>query len=179
MNFIPIQNVSVFSYKNKLFLVSDSGILNIDVTHFLPYIIIVLDKDRIELKNIKNNLRYDTLNKRLSNIITAKLDTLSNVIKRKLFLFGIGFRSWTYKSDSLKNYIILKVGFSRDISIEIPKSILITCLKPTLILLKSIDKSKLFQFVSFIRSIRKPDIYKGKGVQYIHEKIVLKLGKNN
>ena len=75
--------------------------------------------------------------------------------------------------------MILKVGFSRDVSIEIPKSILAIPLKPTLVLLKSIDKSKLFQFVSFLRSIRKPDAYKGKGIQYLNEKMSLKVGKNN
>jgi len=84
-----------------------------------------------------------------------------------------------YKSKNKKSFILLKIGFSRDICLEIPIDIKIVCLKPTLILLKGFDKNKLNQFVSTIRSLKVPDPYKGKGVQYINETIVYKSGKQN
>jgi large subunit ribosomal protein L6 len=92
-------------------------------------------------------------------------------------LFGIGFRSWTYKVKDGFKYLILKIGFSRDLSIKIPFVVKVIILKPTLLLFKSLDKNKLNQFVALLRSLKIPDSYKGKGLRYIEEKIVLKLGK--
>nr|YP_009476751.1 ribosomal protein L6 [Cryptomonas curvata]AVM81244.1 ribosomal protein L6 [Cryptomonas curvata] len=179
MCFIPIQNTNVFFYKKNLFLATNVGIDIINLNNFLPFLNIILHSNSIELKVINNCSKIDYLKIQLFNIINLKIANLNNVIKKKLVLFGIGFRSWTYMLNTRLNCMILKVGFSRDISIEIPKSIVVISLKPTLILLKSINKYKLSQFVSSLRSVRKPDVYKAKGVQYLNEKINLKLGKNN
>lgn len=179
MTFIPVNSTNIFIYKNKLFFAASSGITNIDLSNFLPFLNIILNCGTIELKIFKQDLKTKGLKTLLLNEINLKLSFLNNVLKKKLILFGIGFRSWSYRTNDYKKYLILKVGFSRDISIEIPKSVVVISLKPTLILLKSVHKSKLSQFVSFIRSLKKPDIYKGKGVQYINEVIKLKLGKNN
>ena len=74
-------------------------------------------------------------------------------------------------------YLILKIGFSRDLSLKIPSAVKIIVLKPTLILFKSLDKDVLNQFVAFLRSLKTPDSYKGKGLRYVGEKVVLKAGK--
>ena len=92
-------------------------------------------------------------------------------------LFGIGFRSWTCKTNNGLRCLILKIGFSRDVCIKIPPSIKVTILKPTLILFKSLDKNILNQFIAYLRSLKAPDSYKGKGLRYTEEKIVLKAGK--
>ena len=96
---------------------------------------------------------------------------------KKITLFGIGFRSWTYKISNGFNYLVLKIGFSRDLSIKIPFTVNVIILKPTLILFKSLDKNTLNQFVAFLRSLKCPDSYKGKGLRHIDEKIILKTGK--
>jgi large subunit ribosomal protein L6 len=178
MKLINIENLNVFTYKNSLFFASIFGITKIDLTPFLSYIKIIIHKNYIELKN-KHKTGFEELNIRLYNEINTKVSYITTVITKKLVLFGIGFRCWTYKTNNSFNCIILKIGFSRDIVVKIPNIIKVISLKPTLILLKSIDKLKLSQFVCFLRSLREPDAYKGKGVQYINEKITLKLGKNS
>jgi len=74
-------------------------------------------------------------------------------------------------------YLILKIGFSKDLSIEIPPIIKVIILKPTLILFKGVDKNLLNQFVASLRLLKAPDSYKGKGLRYIEEKVVIKAGK--
>ena len=179
MTFISTNNINTFLYKNKLFFAANSGVTIVELSKFLPHLDIILHKDTLELRVLTKNPKNEGLKTLLLNEISHKLNILNNVLKKKLILFGIGFRSWSYKTSDLKNHLIFKIGFSRDISVEVPKSIIAISLKPTLILLKSVHKSKLSQFVSFLRSLKKPDVYKGKGVQYINEVVKLKLGKNN
>jgi len=179
MTFISINNINVFLYKNKLFFAANSGATSINLSYFMNSLNVILYKDTIELKTLVKNSKAESLKTLLLDEINNKLDVLNNVLRKKLVLFGIGFRSWSYKINGSSSHLIFKIGFSRDISVEIPKSIIAVSLKPTLILLKSVHKSKLSQFVSFLRSLKRPDAYKGKGVQYVNEIIKLKLGKNN
>ena len=179
MTFINTNNMNTFVYKKKLFFAGNSGVTTVELSKFFSHLDIILHNDTIELRVLTINPKNESLKILLLNEISHKLSILNNVLKKKLILFGIGFRSWSYKTNDLKDHLIFKIGFSRDISIEVPKSIVAISLKPTLILLKSVHKSNLSQFVSFLRSLKKPDIYKGKGVQYMNEVIKLKLGKNN
>lgn len=178
MKLINIENLSVFIYKNNLFFVSAFGISKIDLMPFLSCFKIIIHKNCIELKN-RGKTDSKELNLYFFNEIAAKISGITTILRKKLVLFGIGFRCWTYTGKNGFSFIILKIGFSRDIMVKVPNIIKVISLKPTLILLKSIDKLKLSQFVSFLRSLREPDAYKGKGVQYVNEKIVLKLGKNS
>jgi len=178
MKLINTENLNIFIYKNNLFLASVFGITKVNLMPFLSCIKIIIHKNSIELKN-KYEVNFKKLELELYDEIKTKLLSITTVLRRKLVLFGIGFRCWTYKASNGFNCIILKVGFSRDIVIKIPYIIKVICLKPTLILLKSIDKLKLSQFVCFLRLLREPDAYKGKGIQYVNEKIALKLGKNS
>jgi len=179
MTSIPINNTNIFVYKNKLFFAANSGVTSIDLSNYLSSLNVILHNDIIELKIIIKDPKIESLKTLLLNKINHKLSILNSIMRKKLILFGIGFRSWSYKINNSSSHLIFKIGFSRDISIEVPKSIVAISLKPTLILLKSVHKSKLSQFVSFLRSLKKPDAYKGKGVQYINEVVKLKLGKNN
>jgi len=178
MKLINTENLNIFVYKNNLFLASIFGITKVNLIPFLSCIKIIIHKNSIELKN-KYEVNFEELELQLYNEIKTKLFNITTILRKKLVLFGIGFRCWTYKASNGFNCIILKVGFSRDIVIKIPHIIKVICLKPTLILLKSIDKLKLSQFVCFLRLLREPDAYKGKGIQYVNEKITLKLGKNS
>jgi len=174
---IYLHNFIAFSYKKVLFFVGEIGIIKIKLPINLPNIsfriskscikIITTQLDKVELQLVED------ISKKINKILVESSTGFTN----KILLFGIGFRSWTYKiSDGFK-YLILKIGFSRDLSIRIPPTVKIIILKPTLILFKSLDKNILNQFVAFLRSLKAPDSYKGKGLRYIEEKIVLKAGK--
>ena len=91
---------------------------------------------------------------------------------KSLVINGVGYRALV---DS--NILSLQLGFSHDIKIAIPEDIQVECPKPTEINIKGINKQRVGQFASEIRSIRKPEPYKGKGISYVGEYIRRKEGK--
>ena len=85
---------------------------------------------------------------------------------------GVGYRA-AVDGDILN----LQLGYSHDIKVAIPKEINVKCEKPTEILISGFSKQKVGQFAAEIRSLRKPEPYKGKGVRYSDEFVRQKEGK--
>ena len=85
---------------------------------------------------------------------------------------GVGYRA-AAEGDILQ----LQLGYSHDIKVAIPKEITVKCSKPTEIIISGANKQKVGQFAAEIRSLRKPEPYKGKGVRYIDEYVRQKEGK--
>ena len=77
----------------------------------------------------------------------------------------------------LDSNLKLQLGFSHDINYEIPKNIKVECPKPNIIKISSIDKELLGAVAAKIRSFRKPEPFKGKGIRYENEFIFRKEGK--
>ena len=71
----------------------------------------------------------------------------------------------------------MQLGFSHDINFPIPEGISIKCEKPTSITISGADKQRVGQVAAEIRSYRKPEPYKGKGIKYVGEVILRKEGK--
>ena len=71
----------------------------------------------------------------------------------------------------------LQLGYSHDISHEIPDGIDIVCARPTSIRVSGIDKQRVGQVAAEIRACRPPEPYKGKGVKYVDEIVHRKEGK--
>ncbi len=92
--------------------------------------------------------------------------------ERKLELVGVGFRAQvTGKA------LNLTLGFSHPVSYPIPEGITIETPSQTEIVVKGNDRQRVGQTAAEIRDIRPPEPYKGKGVRYSDEQIVLKEGK--
>jgi large subunit ribosomal protein L6 len=95
-----------------------------------------------------------------------------NYVVRLTFI-GVGFRVESIENDFMK----LKLGFSHLVYIRIPKHIKVFATKKTFLILECIDEHLLKEFSSKICSYKKPDIYKGKGILYKNQSIILKEGK--
>lgn len=96
---------------------------------------------------------------------------LTKGFEKKLEINGVGYRA------SVKgNVLELQLGYSHPINYEIPKGITITVEK-NIITVKGTNKQQVGQVASEIRSFRKPEPYKGKGVKYVDEHIIRKAGK--
>jgi large subunit ribosomal protein L6 len=76
------------------------------------------------------------------------------------------------------NEIVLSLGYSHPVEIEIPKEISVEVVQNTTINLKSCDKELLGLFAANIRAWRQPEPYKGKGILYKDEQIIRKAGKS-
>jgi len=108
-----------------------------------------------------------------NKLIKLKIKGVLQGFKLNLILKGIGF-----KSSIENNNLILKLGFSHNITIQIPSNIKVISQANNLIF-NSIDFIFLSQFVHFVKNHKKPEPYKGKGLLLKNEKIIKKEGKKS
>ena len=104
----------------------------------------------------------------VSNMITG----VSTGFTRNLVISGVGYRA------AMDGKVLnLQLGFSHDIKFAIPGDIQVKCATPTQIAITGADRQRVGQIAAEIRSFRKPEPYKGKGIRYDDERIIRKEGK--
>ena len=104
----------------------------------------------------------------LSNMVNG----VSKGFERKLELVGVG-----YRAQAQGKKLNLTLGFSHPVAFPVPDGITIDTPSQTEIVIKGADKHKVGQVAADIRRYRPPEPYKGKGVRYAGEKVVLKEAK--
>ena len=119
-------------------------------------------------ENSKKDPNWGTTRALVANIIKG----VSEGFSKTLELNGTGYRA-SISGSKLK----LQLGYSHDIDFDVPKEIKIECPKQNIINLSSFDKEKLGATAAKIRSYRKPEPFKGKGIKYSDEYIFRKEGK--
>ena len=124
----------------------------------------VLPKDE---KN-KSNTLWGTTRAHVANTLKGVCEGFS----KQLELSGTGFRA-SISGSKLK----LQLGYSHDIDYEIPKEVKIECPKQNIIKISSTNKEILGAVAAKIRSYKKPEPFKGKGIKYKNEFIFRKEGK--
>jgi len=97
---------------------------------------------------------------------------VENGFEKKLVVEGVGYRSKVAGST-----LTLSVGYSNPVEFKLPEGISADADKDNVITIGGIDKELVGQTAARIRDIRKPEPYKGKGIRYIDEHIVRKVGK--
>ena len=105
----------------------------------------------------------------VSNMVVGVTDGFA----KELEIIGVGYRAEATTPTSLR----LALGFSHPVVMTAPEGITFECPSQTRIIVRGIDKEIVGQVAANIRSIRKPEPYKGKGVRYLGEKVVRKAGK--
>jgi len=108
---------------------------------------------------------YRTL---ISNMVIG----VSEQFELTLILKGVGYRAVVQGKE-----IVLNLGYSHPVKIDIPETVSVEVVQNTTINLKSCDKELLGLFASNIRAWRRPEPYKGKGILYKNEQILRKAGK--
>lgn len=119
----------------------------------------------------KESIESNSLWGTYSSIIRSMVEGVNKEFEIKLIIEGVGF-----KSEIKGDQIVLNVGFSHQVELAIPEGIKASVEKDT-ITVSGIDKQKVGQFAAVIRSQKKPEPYKGKGIRYIDEVIRRKEGK--
>jgi large subunit ribosomal protein L6 len=95
----------------------------------------------------------------------------------KGFSVGLEINGVGYRAAVQGKILNLQLGYSHDINFDIPSDVTITCEKPTAITVTGADKQRVGAVAAKIRSFRRPEPYKGKGVKYTTETIRRKEGK--
>lgn len=136
----------------------------------------------ISIEESKQQLlvRADNINKITRQLHGLSRTMLNNMIIgvtkgfcKELEIRGVGYKA---QVDARQN-LILNVGYSHPIYINIPSDIKIKIEDSRIIKIQGINKEKVGQLTAKIRSIRPPEPYKGKGIRYYNEKIRKKVGK--
>jgi len=93
--------------------------------------------------------------------------------EKKLEVVGVGYLA-ALKGTTLQ----LRVGFAHEVHLTVPAGLKVTCPSQTQIVIQGCDKQLVGQFAAEVRSVRKPEPYKGKGVRYVGEHVKIKPGKS-
>lgn len=106
-------------------------------------------------------------------LINNMIFGVKNGYEKKLEVVGVGYVV------SIKGKVLnLRVGFANELQVPIPENLTVTCPDQTHINVSGCDKQAVGQFAAHVRSLRKPEPYKGKGVRYVGEQIKIKPGKS-
>jgi len=106
-------------------------------------------------------------------LIASMIEGVTKGFQKELEVVGVG---WNAAVAGRK--VVLSVGFCQPVEIVLPEGVNAACPTNTLIVLTGYDKQKVGMTASRIRSSRKPEPYKGKGVRYKGEYVRLKAGKS-
>ena len=116
----------------------------------------------------KSNPIWGTTRALVSNVVIGVTEGFSKTLE----LNGTGYRA-SISGSKLK----LQLGYSHDVNFEVPKEVKVECPKQNIIKLSGSNKEILGAVAANIRSFRKPEPFKGKGIKYVNEFIFRKEGK--
>jgi len=105
----------------------------------------------------------------MRQLVNNMVNGVSKGFEKKLSLVGVG-----YKAAATGNKLNLTVGYSHPVNIEMPAGITVATPTPTEVVVKGADRQRVGQLAAEIRAVRPPEPYKGKGIRYADEKIVIK-----
>jgi len=140
----------------------------------IPEVIAVEQTEGIINISLKNEKRsFKALHGLFRTIINNMVIGVSEQFQLTLVLKGVGYRAVVQADE-----ITLSLGYSHPVKLKIPETISVEVIQNVTINLKSCDKELLGLFAANIRSWRKPEPYKGKGILYNNEQILRKAGKS-
>ncbi len=138
-----------------------------------PKLSIKKENNKLLVERPTNQKIYRELHGLTRNLIANMVSGVSKGYEKTLDITGVGF-----KASAQGTNLMLNLGFSHPIVYPLPKGINATVdAKQTQITLKGVDKQLVGQIAANIRSLKKPEPYKGKGIKYSNEVIQRKEGK--
>lgn len=164
------KNVKINYTNSDLNISGKFGTLQIIVPKAL---ILEQKNDTLYLNPNKKTRNVKSLHGLYRTLINNMVIGVSEQFQIILILRGVGYRATVQN-----NELILNLGYSHPVKITIPKTISVEVIQNNTIKLKSCNKELLGLFASNIRSWRKPEPYKGKGILYKDEQILRKAGKS-
>ena len=147
--------------------ISVKGPLGTLTRRFGPEVTVEKDGEQLVFKaaNEEAGALHGTLRALVANMVKG----VTQGFEKRLTLVGVG-----YRAQAAGDKINLSLGFSHPIVHSMPKGVKVETPQQTEILVKGIDKQQVGQVAAEIRAYRPPEPYKGKGVRYHDERVVIK-----
>ena len=138
-----------------------------------PAIDVAIEADKIVVSRQNEEKSTKAAHGLMRQLIRNMVGGVSDGYQKNLVIIGVG-----YKAELQKNILVMTLGYANDIEYVIPEGIKVALDGPTKISVSGIDKQLVGQTAAEIRSLRKPEPYKGKGVRYDNEVVRSKSGKS-
>ena len=126
-------------------------------------------ENRLQFKVANDSHAANALSGTMRALVANMVHGVSKGYEKRLTLVGVGYRAQA-QGDKLN----LTLGFSHPVVHQMPAGIKVETPTQTEILIKGIDKQVVGQIAAEVRAYRKPEPYKGKGVRYSNEQVILK-----
>ena len=134
-----------------------------------PNVAVEKKGEQIEFKTLGNSNHANAMSGTMRALVEGMVTGVTKGFEKRLALVGVGFRAQA-QGDKLQ----LSLGFSHPVVHQMPKGIKVATPTQTEIVISGIDKQLVGQVAAEMRAVRPPEPYKGKGVRYRDEVIVLK-----
>jgi len=154
---------------NTIVVKGPKGELSLEID---PNIETKVEDGQIVVKRPSDSKNYRSLHGLYRTLIANMVDGVTKGFEKKLEIRGVG-----YRAEMRGNRLNLYLGYSHSIVLIPPEGIDIKCESNTSITVSGIDKELVGQVAAKIRSFRKPEPYKGKGIRYVGEYVREKAGK--
>ena len=115
------------------------------------------------------SVEADAMSGTMRALVANMVNGVSKGFEKKLSLVGVGFRAAAAGSK-----LNLQIGFSHPVAKDMPAGIKVACPTQTEIVITGSDRQVVGQIAAEVRAIRPPEPYKGKGIRYVGEKVVIK-----
>jgi large subunit ribosomal protein L6 len=115
------------------------------------------------------SVEADAMSGTMRALVANMVNGVSKGFEKKLALVGVGFRAAA--SGAKLN---LQIGFSHPVAKDMPEGVKVACPSQTEIVITGSDRQVVGQIAAEVRAIRPPEPYKGKGIRYLGEKVVIK-----
>ncbi len=163
------KGVKVEINNKKIKISGERGTLELN---FHPDIQVKTEEDMIYVSRPSDSRLHRSLHGLSRSLINNMVEGVSKGFEKILEIRGVGYRA-TLEDGKM----VIQIGYSHPVNVVPPKGIEFEVKKQKIIKVKGIDKQLVGETAAKIRSLRKPEPYKGKGIRYIDEIVRRKVGK--
>ncbi len=140
---------------------------------YLPEVDIVIADGAVHVTRKSDSKQAKACHGLYRNLVNNMVIGVSEGFKKALIVNGVG-----YRAEVQGNFLVMSLGFSSDFTVVIPQGLTVAIeANGQKVLISGSDRELLGKFASEVRSLRRPEPYKGKGIRYEDEKIRRKVGK--
>jgi large subunit ribosomal protein L6 len=149
--------------------ISVKGPLGSLTQKIVPEVEVEKVENRLEFKPAGNSRQANAMSGTLRALVANMVTGVTRGFEKKLTLVGVGYRAQA-QGDKLN----LMLGFSHPVAHSMPKGVKVETPTQTEIVIKGMDRQQVGQVAAEVRAYRSPEPYKGKGVRYANEQVVIK-----
>ena len=134
-----------------------------------PLVVVKHEAGKVTFTAANDSAAADAMSGTMRALVNNMVNGVTKGFEKKLSLVGVGFRA---QAQGTK--LNLQIGFSHPVVMDMPAGVKVECPTQTEIIIKGADRQVVGQIAAEVRAARPPEPYKGKGIRYLGERVVLK-----